>query len=67
MIREIIVTSPQGVRLAFTSTGDEGLEVMLNANSIYIRDLSRLTEGDQYQTIGIVPTSWLIELNENTT
>jgi hypothetical protein len=66
MIREIIVTSPQGVRLAFTAEGEKGLQLDRQgptATFLDIRDLNK-PEG---AIVGVVPTSWLLELNENVT
>ena len=72
MIREIIVTSPAGVRLAFETSGDLGLELDASpakngAGFIYVRDLNK--PGNEYgaQVTGVIPTSWLIELNEQVT
>lgn len=64
MIREIIVTSPTGVRLAFEASGEKGLHVEGEAlaGTIMVFDLDR-----DRRCTGLVPTSWLIELNENVT
>jgi hypothetical protein len=70
MIREIIVTSPQGVRLAFQASGEEGLEVQRHspvAMFVDICDRSKPIGEGKFAIIGMVPTSWLIELNENVT
>jgi hypothetical protein len=69
MIREIIVTSPQGVRLAFEASGDGGLAVRpsgLSAQMVDICDRNKPCE-DGCAVVGVVPNSWLIELNENVT
>jgi len=69
MIREIIVTSPQGVRLAFESAGEQGLEVRraVGDTVTYIHDRSKPIGDGTYVTVGIAPADWLIELNENVT
>ena len=62
--REVIVTSPAGVRLAFEATGEKGLAVVagdFSAESLTVHDL------ENGKIVGIVPTSWLVELNENVT
>jgi hypothetical protein len=67
MIREIIATSPQGVRLAFEASGEAGLELQTHSprsNFMYIRDLGKAGGA---AVVGVVPTSWLIELNEHVT
>lgn len=67
MIREIIVTSPQGVRLAFTAEGEKGLQLDRQspvATFLDIRDLNKPADGYAGAIVGVVPTSWLIELNE---
>lgn len=65
MIREVIVTSPQGVRLAFTATGEKGLYIDADAlpSMVLIRDMDTSPE----RCTGMIPTSWLIELNETVT
>ena len=69
MIREIIVTSPQGVRLAFTSVGDEGLELHRHSPSATTMDICDRSRPipNGFAIVGVVPTSWLLELNENVT
>lgn len=72
MIREIIVTSPTGVRLAFTTEhgAPEGLEIQRHspvATSVDICDRNKPTGDGTFAIIGMVPTSWLLELNENVT
>lgn len=61
MIREIIVTSPAGVRLAFEASGEKGLYVdgETMAGVLLVIDLDA-----NNRCTGMVPTSWLIELNE---
>lgn len=70
MIREIIVTSPQGVRLAFEATGEEGLYVQRyspDATTMDICDRNKPTGNGTFAIVGMVPTSWLVELNETVT
>lgn len=69
MIREIIVTSPQGVRLAFTVEGEKGLTVRPSGLSPHMVDICDQNKPcvDGYKVIGVVPSSWLIELNETVT
>lgn len=69
MIREIIVTSPQGVRLAFEPTGEQGLTLKpsgLTPDTIAICD-QNFPVADGFKAIGVVSSSWLIELNETVT
>lgn len=66
MIREVIVTSPQGVRLAFEPDGEQGLTLRpsgLTPDTIAICDQNKAC-ADGFKAIGVVPSSWLIELNE---
>jgi len=71
MIREIIVTSPHGVRLAFEASGPEGLALKasgLTSGSIAVCDRTKTVAGPgDYLVVGVIPDTWLIELNEQVT
>ncbi len=70
MIREIIVTAPTGVRLAFVASGEKGLVLLRyspEARTMDICDPNKPGPGDNGAMVGVVPTSWLLELNENVT
>jgi len=69
MIREIIVTSPQGVRLAFTADGEQGLELQRHGPTATVMDIADRNKPCDagYMIVGVVPTSWLVELNETVT
>lgn len=69
MIREVIVTSSNGVRLAFESSGEQGLVARRGSWESLMVDIRDPNKPDpdnvDGQIIGTIPTSWLIEFNEN--
>lgn len=64
MIREVIVTSPAGVRLCFEASGEKGLAIETRE---FIPSMMAVLDRDRAADVGLVPTSWLIELNAEAT
>lgn len=70
MIREIIVTSPAGVRLCFEASGEKGLALQRYTPEARTMDILNMDKPEFMAPgtiVGVVPTSWLVELNDTAT